>query len=158
MRWTTMVTQHQLAACLGQSIGEICQNGYTSALDNHCAHFVSHVLGYQFGVTCRTMGTGKGPAATLRVHELFPKCQKVGVWSLRPASFNIGLVFMTRASNVNLATRTMANVPRKHVGIFLDGFVWHYSNVQQKVVRQLPAHFSQHYPAPDNAMFFGTLP
>ena len=153
-----MLTQHQLAGYLGKSIGEICQNGYASVHDNHCAHFVSHVLGYHFGVTCQTMGTGKGPGATLRVQELFPKCRSVGAWSLRPASLRACLVFITRASNVNLGARSMANVPRKHVGIYLDGFIWHYSNSQQRVVKQIPAHFAQHYPAPDNAMFFGTLP
>lgn len=153
-----MLTQHQIAGYLGKSIGDVCQNGYTSLHDNHCAHFVSHVLGYHFGMTCQTMGSGKGPAATLRVQELFARCKSVGAWSLRPASLRGCLVFMTRAANVNLAGRSMANVPRKHVGIFLDGFVWHYSNSQQKVVKELPARFAQHYPSPDNAMFFGTLP
>ena len=67
-------------------------------------------------------------------------------------------MFLTRASNVNLPARSRANVPRKHVGIFLDGLIWHYSNSQQRVVKQLPAQFANHYPSPDNAMFFGTLP
>ena len=153
-----MITQTQLTGYLGKSIGEICQNGYTSRADNHCAHFVAHVLGYHFGVTCQMMGQGHGPAATLRVQELFPKCRSVGLWSLRPASLKTCLVFITRAGNVNLSARVMANVPRKHVGIFADGFVWHYSNSQQKVVRQTPAQFGLHYPSPDNAMFFGSLP
>jgi hypothetical protein len=153
-----MITPHQLHGYLGKSIGEICQNGYTSVHDNHCAHFVSHVLGYRFGVTCQMMGKGSGPAATLRVHELFPRCHSVGAWSLRPASLKTCLVFITRASNVSLVNRTMVNVPRKHVGIYLDGAIFHYSNAQQKVVRQLPAQFAQHYPTPDNGLFFGTLP
>jgi hypothetical protein len=104
------------------------------------------------------MGNGKTAGATLRVQELFPKCHSVGAWSLRPSSLRSCLVFITRASNVNLASRTMSNVPRKHVGIFLDGHIWHYSNAQQTVVTQLPAQFARHYPSPDNAMFFGTLP
>jgi hypothetical protein len=153
-----MITQQQLNSYLGKSIGEICQNGYASPHDNHCAHFVSHVLGYRFGVTCQMMGSGKAQGATLRVQELFPHCARVGAWSLRPASLNACLVFITRASNVNLHAKTMANVPRKHVGIFLDGSIWHYSNAQQKAVRQSPGEFSHHYSSPDNAMFFGTLP
>jgi hypothetical protein len=152
-----MVTQQQLSGYLGKSIGQICQSGYTSDADNHCAHFVSHVLGYKFGVTCHMMGTPNGPAANLRVQEIFPRCAKVGVWSLRPATLSVCLVFITRASNVNLATRVMANVPRKHIGIFVGGVVWHYSNSQRKVVTQTPALFSTHYPAPDNAMFYGSL-
>ena len=153
-----MLTPHQLDRYLGKPIGEICQNGYASVHDNHCAHFVAHVLGYHFGVTCQTMGNGKGPGATLRVQDLFPRCHSLGAWSLRPASLKSCLVFITRASNVNLPARSMANVPRKHVGIFLDGLIWHYSNSQQRVVKQLPAQFANHYPSPDNAMFFGTLP
>lgn len=153
-----MITQNQLAGYLGKSMADICQNGYASAADNHCAHFVSHVLGYHFGATCQMMGNGRGPAASLRVQDLFARCRSAGVWSLRPASVKTSLVFITSAGNVNLSSKVMANVPRKHVGIFADGFVWHYSNSQQKVVRQPPAQFALHYPAPDNAMFFGSLP
>jgi hypothetical protein len=69
-----MISHHQLAGYLGKSIGDICQNGYTSVHENHCAHFVSHVLGYRFGATCQMMGNGKGDPATLRVHELFSRC------------------------------------------------------------------------------------
>ena len=52
----------------------------------------------------------------------------------------------------------MANVPRKHVGIFLNGIIWHYSNSQHRVVKQLPGQFALHYPSPDNGMFYGSLP
>ena len=153
-----MITQYQLDEYLGKPIGEICPNGYASEHDNHCAHFVAHALGYHFGVTCQLMGTGTASGATLRVQELFPKCAKVGVWSLRPASLATCLVFITRAANVNLGAKTMANVPKKHVGIFLNGSIWHYSNSQQKVVKETPAQFARHYPSPDNALFFGSLP
>jgi hypothetical protein len=152
-----IITGQQLVSYLDKTIGDLCQNSYSSAADNHCAHFVSHVLGFHTGVTCQMMGVAMGPAATLRVHDLFSRCRSVGAWSLRPASVKTALVFITRAANVNLSTKVMVNVPRKHVGIFADGFVWHYSNSQQKVVRQTPAQFAHHYAAPDNAMFFGTL-
>jgi hypothetical protein len=52
----------------------------------------------------------------------------------------------------------MADVPRQHVGIYLNGQIWHYSNRQHKVVRETAGQFGQHHPSPDNAMFFGTLP
>jgi len=153
-----MITQQQLDSYVGQTIAAICPNGFTSAADNHCAHFVSHVLGYSFGVTCGMMAGGRGQAATLRVQEVFPRCPAVGVWSLRPGSLQTCLVFITRASNVNLASKVMANVPRKHIGIFFNGLIWHYSNARGQVVRQTPAQFSTHYPSPDNAMFYGSLP
>jgi len=153
-----MITQDQLGGYVGKAIAEICPNAYTSRAENHCAHFVSHVLGYRFGATCRMMGNGTGDAATLRVQELFSRCASVGVWSLRPASLTTCLVFMTRASNVNLAGKVMAPVPRTHVGIFAGGFIWHYSNRHHHVVRQTPSQFALHYPSPDNAMFYGSLP
>jgi hypothetical protein len=153
-----MITEHQLSAFLGKSIAEICPNGFTSDAHNHSAHFVGHALGYTFGATCHLIGSRNGPAATLRTQEIFRACPKVGVWSLRPSTLAAGLVFITRASNVNLAGKVMANVPRKHVGIFVGGQVWHYSNSQHKVVKQTPARFSLHYAAPDNAMFYGALP
>jgi hypothetical protein len=153
-----VITQQQLDTYLGKSIGAICQNGYTTNADHHSAHFVSHLLGYQFGVTCQMMGDGRGPGATFRVRELFSRCKSVGVWSLRPASLSTCLVFMTRASNVNLGARNMSNAPRKHVGIYMNGFIWHYSGTRQQVIKETPSQFKQHYPSPDNAMFYGSLP
>jgi hypothetical protein len=153
-----MITQQQLDTYLDKSIADICLNGYTNAADNHCAHFVSHVLKYEFGATCRMMGNGKAAGANLRVQEIFPRCGRVGVWALRPTPLQTCLVFITKASNVNLANKVMANVPRKHIGIYFNGLIWHYSNSRDRVVKQTPSQFAQHYPAPDNAMFYGTLP
>jgi len=153
-----MITEHQLSAFLGKSIAEICPNGFTTDAHNHAAHFVGHALGYTFGATCHLIGSRNGAAATLRTQEIFRACPKVGVWSLRPSTLSTALVFITRATNVNLAGKVMANVPRKHIGIFVGGQVWHYSNSQHKVVKQTAARFSLHYPAPDNAMFYGALP
>src|SRR5689334_24986532 len=107
-----VITSQQLDSYLGKSIDAICLNGYVSSSEHHGAHFVAHVLGYKFGVTCQMMGTGKGPAATLRVREIFSRCKAVGVWRLRPATVQSCLVFVTRASNVNLATKSMSNAQR----------------------------------------------
>jgi hypothetical protein len=153
-----MITQQQLDAYLGKTITQICPNGYASHADNHCAHFVAHVLGYRFGVTCQMMSRGTQPGVSIRVQEIFPRCPTVGVWSLRPASLPTCLVFITRAGDVNLTAKVMSNVPRKHIGIFVGGSVWHYSNSQRKVVKQMPAQFAQHYAPPDNSMFYGSMP
>src|SRR5262245_6788236 len=101
-----MVTTADLDALLGHEITRICPIGYTNRNDNHCAHFVSHVLEYQFGFTCRGMVNGPGTPATIRVHELFLRCPSVGAWDARPATLNRCLVFITKASNVNTATKT----------------------------------------------------
>lgn len=153
-----MLSQQQLDRYVGKSIGEICPNAYTSNAESHAAHFVAHVLGYSFGPTCKMMGNGRGPAATLRVQDILVKSASVGAWSLRPGSLTPCLVFITRAARANLAAKGIARMPRTHVGIFFRGFIWHYSNRLQQVVKEMPSQFSLYYPAPDNAMFYGSLP
>jgi len=152
-----MVTVQTLDSYLGKHIRDICGNNYVNDSDNHCAHFVSHVLGLKFGATCHMLGNGKGAAANVRVQEVFLHCPKVGAWESRAPKDPVCVVFITNAGNVKLAQRIMSNVPRKHMGIHMSGFIWHYSNTLTQVVKQSPDEFSRHYPAPDNAMFFGTI-
>ncbi|MBE0656387.1 MAG: hypothetical protein IH602_01790 [Bryobacteraceae bacterium] len=155
-----MLAESTLRAYLGKHISTICPIGFADDGDNHCAHFVSHVLGYQFGATCRTMKRGTGTPASIRVHDLFSHCVSVGKWDELPVPLFWGLVFITRASNVNLKSKVMNNVPRKHVGIFYGGMrtIYHYSNSRRQVVSQTPEQFSNHYSSPDNAMFWGAAP
>jgi hypothetical protein len=155
-----MITEAALNSYLGKHISAICAIGYADNGDNHCAHFVSHVLGYQFGTTCRTMKNGTGTPGSIRVHELFARCLSVGKWDELPVPLFTGLVFITNAGNVKVANKQMNNVPRKHVGIFWGGMrrIWHYSNSKRQVVSQTPEEFSHHYPSPDNAMFWGSAP
>jgi hypothetical protein len=153
-----MITRAQLNAFVGKNISEICSLGYANPNDNHCAHFVCHALNYQFGFTCRNMIGGSGTGASIRVQEVFARSGRVGTWASRPANLTSCLIFITRPSNVNLANKTMQNVPRKHVGIFLSDSIWHYSNSRHHVVNQTSQQFSGHYPTPDNAMFYGEFP
>jgi hypothetical protein len=153
-----VVTQNELNGYLGKHISAICTSGFVDNADNHCAHFVSHVLGYRFGATCAMMGNGKGTPASIRVQEVFAHCARVGKWADLPATDFMALAFITNPANVSVGSRTMHNVPRKHVGIYCGGSIWHYSNTQHQVVRQTPAEYSLHYPAPDNAMFWGSIP
>ena len=148
-----------LIAYEGKHIKDICSAGFTGDETNHCAHFVSHALGYSFGLTCHAL-TGKGKAtskANVRVQEIFAKCPKVGQWD-DVATPSQGLVFVTDASNVNLAAKMMKNVPKKHIGIYVGGDVWHYSNTRDKVVKQSITQFSKHYPGSNIALFFGAFP
>ena len=84
----TMVTVTTLDSYLGKHIRDVCGNDYVNDGDNHCAHFVSHVLGLRFGATCHMMGKGKVPGANLRVQEVFGRCVKVGTWESRVATIS----------------------------------------------------------------------
>ena len=153
-----LANQLILSTYLDKTIADICPNGYANDADNHGAHFVAHAMGYGFGATCLTMRRGNGFGANIRVQEIFPRCPTVGAWAARPVTMTTCLVFITNASNVNVATKVMSSVPQKHVGIYISGLIYHYSNSQHQVVQQTPEQFSHHYAAPDNAMFYGSLP
>ena len=156
------LTETDLKGLLGKHIRDICPFGFAGDAENHCAHFVSHVLGYQFGANCKMMSPrgGSGTPASIRVQEVFARCLQVGNWDGLPTPLFWGLVFITNAHNVNVQTKSMVNVPRKHVGIFYGGSrtIYHYSNSHHKVVSQTPAEFSTHYRAPDNSMYWGSAP
>jgi hypothetical protein len=142
----------------GLGIDQICTNGFTKKSDNHCAHFVNHVLSLSFGYTCKG-ATGKtGAAANLRVQETFAKCPQVGKWADRGATVTKCFAFITYASSVDLGKKTMVNRPNKHIGIYCDGNIWHYSNSQDKVVKQTPDEFAKHYSGSGYAVFYGTFP
>ena len=147
---------------LGRPIGEICPNHYANDADNHGAHFVSHAMGYGWGVTCLSLtgGPRRGSkfGASIRVHEIFPHCPTVGTWASRPVTMMSCLVFITGASNVNVSAKVMGNAPRKHVGICLSGLIDHYSNLQHRVIYETAEQFSHYFAAPDDAMFYGSLP
>ncbi|GHT86978.1 hypothetical protein AGMMS49543_21570 [Betaproteobacteria bacterium] len=156
----TTITEAALNEYLGKNIKDICKVGYTSNALNHCAHFVSHVLGLDFGETCTKQIHSTEQGANIRVQELFAQCTKVGKWVDIDESVSFGLVFITNGAGVNLNQKSMNNVPKKHVGIFCGSLrrIWHYSNTGDKVVSQTPVEFGRHYPSPHNTMFWGTLP
>lgn len=111
------------------------------------------------GYDCKTHKNGSHPGACLRVHELFAECPEVGNWNDAPQGMKI--VFVTDKSNVDLTAHTMRNVPKKHVGIFSNGDVYHYSNSQDIVIRQTPTDFLARFQAfygGNQGLFFGTFP
>ena len=150
-----------LDSFLGKNIDQICGNGFVAPDINHCAHFVAHALNLDLGHTCRKQMGGHKPGAALRVQELFAECPEVGVWQVR-ANDKPVLAFVTAKANVNLGQKQMANVPKKHVGIFSGGRIFHYSNGTDKVVADTPEDFHRKfkttYRDPNLGMWFGTLP
>jgi hypothetical protein len=149
----------KLSETLNKTIGDLCKNNFTGAAENHCAHFVCHVLELDSGYDCKTHKNGNHPGACIRVQELFAECPQVGNWNNAPQGIKI--VFVTDKSNVDLAAHTMRNIPKKHVGIFSEGHVYHYSNTQDMVIRQTPAEFLTRFQGAyggNQGLFFGTFP
>ncbi len=151
-----------LDAYLGKNISAICNNGYTDPKDNHCAHFVSHVKHYAFekSLICSKMKweTRNNSGASLRVNEIFAHCPAVGKWEDKPSETESCLAFITLSTNVNLEKATMSDHPRKHIGIFSGGMIYHYSNSRNKVVKQTPEKFAKHYSGSNVQVYYGALP
>jgi hypothetical protein len=149
-----------LEALLGKNISALCGNRFHDPNANHAAHFVSHVLGLSFGFNCRDYLDGKQEGANLRVHEIFAQCPRVGWWEDADERED-SLVFVVRRDAVDLGRRKMQNIPRKHVGIYSRGLIYHYNNSRDRVVKQTPADFLKRFQslyAGDQALFFGTFP
>lgn len=152
--------QKKLNKYLGKSIDQICPNKFHDFQKNHCAHFVSHAVGLEFSYQCREYKGGKSAPANIRVHEVFSQCPRVGKFEDAPGDRPV-LVFVTRKKAVTLSTKTMLNIPQKHIGIHIDGFIYHYSNSQEKVVKWKVAKFFDTFQSiysGDQGLFYGTFP
>lgn len=153
-------TAKELDEFVNKHISDICNCSFTNDGDNHCAHFVCHATELTFGLTCFGM-TGKGSkseSGNIRVQEVFPKCRRVGKWADKPAEITQGFIFVTQSANVNLTAKTISNVPRKHIGIFINQDVWQYKNRFKHVIKQTPAAFKQHYSGAGYEIFYGEFP
>lgn len=153
-----MVSLGTLLTYERQTIRDICPNGFDDSSDNHCAHFVAHVLQLEFGMTCSRL-TGKGVVggANVRVHEIFEQClnQKE---VLECPTRGEGLIFVSARGNFRGTPVHLRNVPKKHIGLVVDGIVWHYSNTRDLVVRQPVSEFLFHYPRQTNALWWADPP
>ncbi|HSU55746.1 MAG TPA: hypothetical protein VLT36_16945 [Candidatus Dormibacteraeota bacterium] len=143
------ITQPLLDSYLGKHIDKICPSHYKA--NNHCAHFVSHVLDLSFGYQC-------GSRANVRVHEVFAKCPSVEELLECRGAYGTGLLFVTGEKNVHLAQQSMENVPKKHIGIVYGAFVWHYSNTKHQVVKEIVDQFIFHYKHQQNGLWLGGIP
>ena len=149
-----------LDSVLGHDIKNICKNKFHDSTANHCAHFVSHAMGFAFSYHCRDFKGGSKEPANIRVHEVFKECPRVGLWDNADTSQS-QLIFVTRKNAVNLTTKTMQNIPEKHIGIYHNGGVYHYSNTQDEVVKQSVVDFYNRFQnaySGDQGLFFGEFP
>lgn len=159
------ITKSELDAWVGKPIGDLCQNNFTTPKENHCAHFVSHVLGIRLGMVCGNMGMNRATRHTggsIRCNELYNALQWTGPWDQRPIHLIDGmLIFVISASQV--VNNVMQPVPKKHVGIHFAGHVYNFSNSQHKVivdpsVEAFHGKFKRQYGGGDVSLYFGVRP
>ncbi|WP_341936849.1 hypothetical protein [Marinimicrobium sp. C2-29] len=133
-----------LETSVGQRIDEICSSTLGSNFDqNQCAHYVSHMLGYDFSqsASCKylTFDDSRNDdvkGATIRVDVIFNKLVSAHRQKLvKNMCYRPGLVFVTQERNIQ-STGDMGNTPAKHIGIMIWPWVYHYSNTQNKVKKE----------------------
>ena len=79
---------------LSKSIDALCPFSIgKNRSQNHCAHYVSHIMGYEFtGPTCKNFTWGDkqktARGATIRVADLFKRSLKVDLLANKPATLN----------------------------------------------------------------------
>ncbi len=156
-----VVSQANLDNYVGKDISQICTTGLTGSQHNHCAHFVSHVEGFSFGLVCGDLGSSSATrhqGATIRVDAIYNQCPYRGLWREMPTPLIYSLIFVTSASNVR--NGMMGQSPRKHVGIWSHPYVYEYSNQAGWVLKDnTPEDFfnrlKAHYPDRDLELYYG---
>lgn len=159
-----------LADAVGKHISHFCPFELGTQDDlNHCAHLVSHLMGYEFGSTCknRTWAEKQRPekGATIRANEIFNQCLDRGAWADRPAHLSSCLIFVTHKSNMDRPGHLlrMKDGSKKHIGIYVAGTVWHYSNSADKVVQDTEMGFMRtferayHLPGETVTFYYGAF-
>jgi len=132
------ISDTELTATLGKNISQFCTTGFTNDSDNHCAHFVSHVLGIHFGYQCNGAANRPGTGASIRCDEVYNRVARRGpLGATRPE--NGWLIFAT--PRYNMRGNHMGNAPKKHVGIYCNDKVFNYKNDVDMVVADVLSHF-----------------
>ena len=146
------ISEEFLEGYVGNKVEDFCENfGTTGDEHNHCAHFVSHVLGFRIGQLCNGMKfeTRKDVDAgrTIRVNDLFNNCPKRGYWKDRPLDLDCCLIFAVLKSEIKneKGLLSIGTHPRKHVGIYFKGKTYNYGNTKDKVRVDGVAHFENLY-------------
>lgn len=116
--------EEYLNDCVGKHISNFCGTGFVNDNAHHCAHFVSHILNLKMSPLC---GGGQHGVCvsvqTLASHS--PWFKEFNPQGQIPSSFC--LVYVAPKASVNVTGKTIAG-PKRHVGIYHAGRVWHYEN------------------------------
>lgn len=159
------ITKDFLDGFLKKTVEDFCPNfGKVGDADNHCAHWVSHALGFRIGKLCNTMTWEHRKdfesGRSLVVNDLFNSCPERGLWSDKPKELDCCLIFATLQSAVSSSDGQlqMENIRRKHVGIYFKGSAYNYhNNTNEGVAVNGEAHFANLY-GKGTVALYGTFP
>lgn len=145
---TLIMNSAVLEEYVGKNIEEICPLGFGKKgdSDNHCAHFVSHVLRLNeslgFGLTCAGMvhvgKKNRSAGGCIRVNNIFNNCEDLD----GPCETGC-LVYYTIPGN--MSNGLMGSMSKKHVGIYYNNFVYNYGNTKDAVRKDTDTALTQLY-------------
>jgi hypothetical protein len=148
-------TQSNLDNALGTTVAQFCGKYGTVGDDvNHCAHFIGHLLSLRIpgAALCSNVGGSsytyqeRHNGYCVRVNEVFNSCTGRGRWEDTVPAGTPRFVVATVAGNIlRESPLTIGTMSRKHIGIYLNGMVYHYSNTKDKVVKVTIGEFKHHY-------------
>ena len=158
-----------LAAFRDQTVEDFCAKSKEAGRfsvgdsDNHCAHFVSHALGFRFGALCLSEKYFGAEGRSMRVDEIFTWCPDRGPGASRPKTLDPCLIFATLKNNVMTPKKGLVEMGQsrfKHVGIWLKGAAWNYHNGRTgpEGVVEDGEHFFLNLYGPNTVCFYGSFP
>jgi hypothetical protein len=138
------LTAADLVKFEGKGPEDWCTTGLITQDQNHCAHFVCHAIGLKAGrPLCGDMQyKSRNTGVTIRVNDVFNYCTTEGFLdagdSVPAIMAGISAFFVVATISGNLEDAggaiIMHDNPRKHIGIYINGKVWNFSNRRHYVV------------------------
>lgn len=142
---------------LGQSVVDFCgKYGSVADSQNHCAHFVSHVLQLRIpgAALCSNVGGSsysyedRRKGFCVRVNQIFNSCSNRARWDDRHLPAGVCFVVATVESNIESENPLrIGEMRKKHIGFYSGGQVYNYGNTNDAVRKTPLADFKRHYGA-----------
>ncbi len=156
---TNAASQLNLEPYIGKSVVDFCgKYGSVGDSENHCAHFVSHVLQLRIpgAALCSNVGGEESSWSyverrngyCVRVNQVFNSCKNRARWNDNSIPRVPFFVVATVPANIESEDPlTIGTMSRKHIGIYVGGMIYNYGNASDAVRKVSVATFKHHYGA-----------
>lgn len=149
-----------------KSIKTFCPK-YCDKSDNHCAHYISHVLQLRLpgALLCSAVidhskysSKERSDGYNIRVNEVFNACTNRAKWD-NDKKEEMCIVVATVAAAIEAwEPPSLTTHPRKHIGIYYSNLVYNYSNRHQSPKKPTIGDFKKHYGRHDTILLRADLP